>query len=158
MDVCSFCLRYTLVRDGGNVLRDSFDITPEYLSEDRGGERRGQVRLLSLRPDGHAPLQPLKLWMAFKFMGRNGYAETVERHLELTAICPSGSTSCRTLSVPVRSKTAVCCFVTYLSSASDGPEDQDRIQQALQQRVEKSGKAFLPLDDPAWAPRAESEH
>jgi len=34
----SFCLRYTLVRDGGNVLRDSFDITPEYLSEDRGGD------------------------------------------------------------------------------------------------------------------------
>ena len=26
----------------------------------------------------------LKLWMAFKFMGQSGYAETVERHLELT--------------------------------------------------------------------------
>jgi aromatic-L-amino-acid decarboxylase len=27
----------TLVRDGGRVLRDAFDMTPEYLNEDRGG-------------------------------------------------------------------------------------------------------------------------
>src|SRR4029453_10911262 len=26
-----------LVRDGGKVLRDAFDMSPEYLSEDRGG-------------------------------------------------------------------------------------------------------------------------
>ena len=32
-----FACGTTLVRDGGNVLRDSFDISPEYLSEDRGG-------------------------------------------------------------------------------------------------------------------------
>jgi len=31
-----FACGTTLVRDGGNVLRDSFDISPEYLSEDRG--------------------------------------------------------------------------------------------------------------------------
>src|SRR5260370_3160591 len=32
-----FACGATLVRDGGRVLRDSFDISPEYLSEDRGG-------------------------------------------------------------------------------------------------------------------------
>ena len=26
-----------LVREGGRVLRDAFDMTPEYLNEDRGG-------------------------------------------------------------------------------------------------------------------------
>lgn len=32
-----FACGAVLVRDGGRVLRDSFDITPEYLNEDRGG-------------------------------------------------------------------------------------------------------------------------
>ena len=32
-----FACGAVLVRDGGHVLRDAFDITPEYLNEDRGG-------------------------------------------------------------------------------------------------------------------------
>jgi aromatic-L-amino-acid decarboxylase len=42
-------------------------------------------------------------------------------------------------------ETAVCCF-RYLPKAVRAmtPEQQDRVQQALQQRVEKSGKAFFP--------------
>ena len=64
----------TLVRDGGRVLRDAFDMTPEYLSEDRGGAdvefdffRYGQM--------GTRRFNSLKLWMAIKFMGREGYAQ-----------------------------------------------------------------------------------
>ena len=73
----------TLVRDGGRVLRDSFDMSPEYLSEDRGGAdvefdffRYGQM--------GTRRFNSLKLWMAIKFMGARGYAQTVERHIGLT--------------------------------------------------------------------------
>ena len=64
----------TLVRDGGRVLRDAFDMSPEYLSEDRGGAdvefdffRYGQM--------GTRRFNSLKLWMAIKFMGREGYAQ-----------------------------------------------------------------------------------
>ena len=32
-----FACGAVLVRDGGSVLRDAFDMTPEYLNEDRGG-------------------------------------------------------------------------------------------------------------------------
>jgi aromatic-L-amino-acid decarboxylase len=32
-----FACGATLVRDGGSVLRQAFDMTPEYLNEDRGG-------------------------------------------------------------------------------------------------------------------------
>jgi len=78
-----FACGATLVRDGGNVLRDSFDISPEYLSEDRGGAdveydffRYGQM--------GTRRFNDLKLWMSFKFMAKRGYAATVDRHLELT--------------------------------------------------------------------------
>ncbi len=134
----------TLVRDGGNVLRDSFDISPEYLSEDRGGAdveydffRYGQM--------GTRRFNALKLWMAFKFMGKRGYAGTVERHLELTGYLAERLDELEEFERVGEIETAVCCFrylpeqVRKLSEAG-----QDRVQQALQQRVEKSGKAFFP--------------
>src|SRR6185369_10445806 len=72
-----FACGATLVREGGKVLRDAFDMSPEYLSEDRGGAdvefdffRYGQL--------GTRRFNSLKLWMAMKFMGREGYAKTVE--------------------------------------------------------------------------------
>src|SRR2546429_9149945 len=64
-------------------LRDSFEISTEYLREDRGG---GYVKydLFPYGQMGTRRFNALKLWMAFKFMGKRGYAETVERHIELT--------------------------------------------------------------------------
>lgn len=134
----------TLVRDGGTVLRDSFDISPEYLSEDRGGSdvqydffRYGQM--------GTRRFNALKLWMAFKFMGKRGYAETVERHLELTRHFADRLDELPDFERVGEIETAVCCF-RYLPEhvRALAPEDQDRVQQALQQRIEKSGKAFFP--------------
>ncbi|HVS81164.1 MAG TPA: pyridoxal-dependent decarboxylase [Pyrinomonadaceae bacterium] len=139
-----FACGATLVRDGGNVLRDSFDISPEYLSEDRGGAdveydffRYGQM--------GTRRFNALKLWMAFKFMGKRGYAETVERHLELASYLAARLDALFEFERVGEIETAVCCFrylpeqVRRLSVAQ-----QDRVQQTLQQRVEKSGKAFFP--------------
>jgi glutamate/tyrosine decarboxylase-like PLP-dependent enzyme len=134
----------TLVRDGGNVLRASFDITPEYLSEDRGGAdveydffRYGQM--------GTRRFNALKLWMAFKFMGRRGYAESVERHIELTRYLAARLDSFPEFALVGEIETAVCCF-RYLPEAVRALpfEAQDRTQQDLQQRIEKSGKTFFP--------------
>jgi aromatic-L-amino-acid decarboxylase len=139
-----FACGTTLVRDGGNVLRDSFDITPEYLSEDRGGDdvqydffRYGQM--------GTRRFNALKLWMAFKFMGQSGYAETVERHLELTRHLAQRLDELPDFERTGEIETAVCCF-RYLPEQvrTMTTEGQDRVQQSLQQRVEKSGKAFFP--------------
>jgi aromatic-L-amino-acid decarboxylase len=139
-----FACGTTLVRDGGNVLRDSFDITPEYLSEDRGGDdvqydffRYGQM--------GTRRFNALKLWMAFKAMGKSGYAETVERHLELTRHLAQRLDELPDFERTGEIETAVCCF-RYLPEQvrTMTTEGQDRVQQFLQQRVEKSGKAFFP--------------
>src|SRR5437588_5811180 len=139
-----FACGATLVRDGGNVLRDSFDISPEYLSEDRGGVdveydffRYGQM--------GTRRFNALKLWMAFKFMGKRGYAETVERHIELTEYFAGRLDELPDFERVGEIETAVCCF-RYLPDwvGALPPTDQDRVQQALQQRIEKSGKAFFP--------------
>ena len=71
---------YTL---GGPVLRDSFDITPEYLSEDRGGAdveydffRYGQL--------GTRRGMALKVWAALKSLGVRGYAEVAARFALVT--------------------------------------------------------------------------
>src|SRR5437870_1118472 len=139
-----FACGATLVRDGGRVLRDSFDISPEYLSEDRGGAdveydffRYGQM--------GTRRFNALKLWMAFKFMGKRGYAETVERQIELTEYFAGRLDELPDFERVGEIETAVCCF-RYLPEwvRALAQADQDRVQQALQQRIEKSGQAFFP--------------
>jgi len=138
-----FACGATLVRDGGRVLRDAFDITPEYLSEDRGGAdvefdffRYGQM--------GTRRFNSLKLWMALKFMGRQGYAQTVEHHVDLTnyfASCIDELSDYKRLG---EVETAVCCFRLLPESQlnQEGP-DLDRLQQRLQQLIERSGEAWL---------------
>jgi aromatic-L-amino-acid decarboxylase len=83
--------------------------------------------------------------MAFKSMGKHGYAETTERHIELTEYFASRLDALSDFERVGEIETAVCCF-RYLPESVRAlpPEDRDRVQQALQQRVEQSGKAFFP--------------
>src|SRR5437870_8351825 len=138
-----FACGATLVRDGGRVLRDSFDISPEYLSEDRGGVdvefdffRYGQM--------GTRRFNSLKLWMALKFMGRQGYAQTVEHHIDLSNYLADRVDELNDFQRLGEVETAVCCFrfLPEESRNAAGP-DQDRVQQKLQQRIERGGEAWL---------------
>src|SRR4030095_12022944 len=99
----------TLMREGGRVLRDAFDMTPEYLNEDRGGAdiefdffRYGQM--------GTRRFNSLKLWMAIKFMGRAGYAKTVERQIDLTEYLATRIDALSDFERVGEVETAVCCF------------------------------------------------
>ncbi len=132
-----------LVRDGGRVLREAFDISPEYLSDDRGGAdvefdffRYGQM--------GTRRFNSLKLWMALKFMGRQGYAKVIERQIRLTEHLASRIDDLDDFQRLAEVETAVCCF-RFLPAALRGAsgEEQDSLQQRLQQRIEKSGEAWL---------------
>ncbi len=125
----------TLVRDGGRVLRDAFDMSPEYLSEDRGGAdvefdffRYGQM--------GTRRFNSLKLWMAIKFMGREGYTKTVEHQIGLTKYLAQRIDALENFTRVGEVETAVCCF--RLNGA-----ETDRLQQRLQQIIERSGEAWL---------------
>jgi aromatic-L-amino-acid decarboxylase len=136
-----FACGATLVREGGRVLRDSFDMTPEYLSEDRGGAdiefdffRYGQM--------GTRRFNSLKLWMALKFMGRTGYAETVERQIGLTKYLAAQIDKRPDFQRVGDVETAVCCF-RYLPESNLNEAQSDRLQQRLQQLIERSGEAWL---------------
>lgn len=134
----------TLVRAGAQVLRDSFDMSPEYLSEQRGFAD-AQFDFFRYGQMGTRRFNSLKLWMCFKFMGKQGYAETTERHIELTEHLARRLDELPDFERVGEIETAVCCF-RYLPETvrAMSPEDQDRIQQNLQQRIERSGKAFFP--------------
>lgn len=132
-----------LVREGGRVLRDAFDITPEYLSEDRGGAdvefdffRYGQM--------GTRRFNSLKLWMALKFLGRQGYARIIERQIELTEYFANRLNELKDFKTLHAIETAVCCF-KFLPDGMRELEgvQQDKVQQQLQQRIEQGGEAWL---------------
>lgn len=138
-----FACGAVLVQDGGRILRDAFDITPEYLNEDRGGAdvefdffRYGQM--------GTRRFTSLKLWMAMKFMGRAGYAAVLEHQIELTEYLAGRLDEMGDFKRVSPVETAVVCF-KYLpanAAALDGVE-QDRLQQRLQQKIEQGGEAWL---------------
>ena len=138
-----FACGAVLVRDGGRVLREAFDISPEYLNEDRGGTdieydffRYGQM--------GTRRFNSLKLWMALKFMGRRGYEEVIERQIGLTEYLASRIDELSEFQRLGEVETAVCCFKFLPETARNASgEDQDRLQQRLQQQVERSGEAFI---------------
>jgi glutamate/tyrosine decarboxylase-like PLP-dependent enzyme len=138
-----FACAATLVKDGGRVLRDAFDMSPEYLSEDRGGAdvefdffRYGQM--------GTRRFNALKLWMAIKFMGRQGYAETVERQIDLTHYLAAKLDELPQFERVGEVETAVCCFKFRPENAAELDDDaMDRLQMKLQQIIERSGEAWL---------------
>lgn len=138
-----FACGAVLVRGGGSVLRQAFDITPEYLNEDRGGSdveydffRYGQM--------GTRRFNSLKLWMAIKFMGRAGYSQVIERQIKLTEYFAKCLDTLGDFQRLGEVETAVCCF-KFLpkTSRSANPSDHDRLQQQLQQRIERSGEAWI---------------
>ncbi|HAF21671.1 MAG TPA: hypothetical protein DCK93_01980 [Blastocatellia bacterium] len=138
-----FACGAVLVREGGRALRHAFDITPEYLNEDRGGVdiefdffRYGQM--------GTRRFNSLKLWMAMKFMGRAGYAEVIERQIALTEYLAGRIDQLGDFRRVSPVETAVCCFKFQPPGFAgiDGVA-QDRLQQRLQQEIERSGEAWI---------------
>lgn len=138
-----FAAGAVLVREGGRVLRDAFDITPEYLSEERGGAdvpfdffRYGQL--------GTRRFNALKIWFALKTLGTRGYAEIIERHIELTQYFAARIAEVENFECVGEVETAVCCvrFVPPEMRGAEGAE-LNAVQQELQQRIERSGEAWL---------------
>ncbi|MGI9108256.1 MAG: pyridoxal phosphate-dependent decarboxylase family protein [Pyrinomonadaceae bacterium] len=132
-----------LVREGASVLREAFDITPEYLSEERGGAdvpfdffRYGQL--------GTRRFNALKVWFALKTLGVRGYSEIIERQIALAEYFAARMAELEEFECVGQVETAVCCvrFVPAQMRQSEGAA-LDALQRELQQRVERSGEAWL---------------
>lgn len=139
-----FAAGAVLVREGGRALRDAFDTTAEYLSEERGGEdvpfdffRYGQL--------GTRRFNALKIWFALKTLGTRGYAEIIERQIELTCYFAARIAEVEGFECVGEVETAVCCvrFVPAEMRAAAEDASINAVQQELQQRIERSGEAWM---------------
>jgi len=141
-----FACGAVLIREGGRVLRDAFDITPEYLSEQR--ERMGgtdvEYDFFRYGQLGTRRFNALKIWMALKLLGTRGYAQIIERQIELTHYLAARLDELKDFERVGQVETAVCCFRFLPEEARsvDGAQ-QDQLQHTLQQRVEESGEAWF---------------
>jgi aromatic-L-amino-acid decarboxylase len=141
-----FACGAVLVRDGGRVLRDGFDITPEYLSEERVGMGGADVEHDFFRYGqlGTRRANALKIWMAMCHLGVAGYAKIIDRHIKLTHRLARLLSERNDFEIIGEVETAVCCFrfVPEAARVWDG-ERQDRLQRSVQARIEASGKAWF---------------
>lgn len=141
-----FACGATLVRAGGRVLRDAFDITPEYLSEDRESMKGADVEYDFFRYGqlGTRRFNALKIWMALKFMGVRGYARVIEHQIELTHYLAARIDELKCFERVGSVETAVCCFRFLPESVrAESVATQDSLQRRLQQRVEQSREAWF---------------
>jgi glutamate/tyrosine decarboxylase-like PLP-dependent enzyme len=141
-----FACGAVLVREGGRVLRDAFDITPEYLSETRERMQGADVEYDFFRYGqlGTRRFNALKIWMALKLLGTRGYARIIEQQIELTHYLAGRIDELEEFELMGRVETAVCCFRFLPETARGlGDEQHDQLQRALQQRIEQSGEAWL---------------
>jgi aromatic-L-amino-acid decarboxylase len=113
------------------------------LNEDRGGTdvefdffRYGQM--------GTRRFNSLKLWMALKSLGREGYAEIIEHQIELTEYLATRIDQLSDFRRIGDVETAVCCFRFQPAGVSNkSGVEQDRLQQRLQQEIERGGEAWI---------------
>jgi aromatic-L-amino-acid decarboxylase len=135
-----------LSRDGGRVLRDAFDITPEYLDERRSDTLGddGALDFFRYGQLGTRRANALKLWAALRYLGRRGYRTIIERQLSLTRYLATELDKLDDFELVGDVQTAVCC-VRFLPAAARGAtaQIQDDLQCAVQQRIERSGRAWL---------------
>ncbi|HEV2862913.1 MAG TPA: pyridoxal-dependent decarboxylase [Pyrinomonadaceae bacterium] len=138
-----FACGAVLARGGARVLREAFDIMPEYMSEDRGGAdipfdftRYGQL--------GTRRFNALKVWMAFKTLGVRGYAEIVDRQIELTRHLAARLSESPDFETVGEVETATTCARFVPEEFKGRPvEELDGLQKQLQQRVERGGAAWF---------------
>ena len=139
-----FACGAVLTRAGGRVLRDAFDITPEYLSELRVGRADVEFDFFRYGQLGTRRFNALKVWMALKHLGVRGYAEIVERQIELAQHFAARVDELPDFERLGEVETAVCCLRFVPPRAREGGAERlDRLQTNLQQRVERSGEAWL---------------
>jgi aromatic-L-amino-acid decarboxylase len=141
-----FACGAVLLREGGRILRDAFDITPEYLSETREHLEGSDVEYDFFRYGqlGTRRFNALKIWMTLKLLGTRGYSEIIERQIDLTHYLAARIDELKDFSRVGEVETAVCCFRFLPEEALGAPaQQQDQLQRALQQRIEQSGEAWL---------------
>jgi aromatic-L-amino-acid decarboxylase len=155
-----------LVRDG-DFLRRSFLVHPEYYMEKalqegdteqdekghhvipdaRGFHQGDKVNFFQYGIQGSRRLNALKLWLAIKSTGRRQYAAWVEKDIELARILANRMRRQPDFRLMGPNTLGICNFrwepVARPGRKTFSAEKIDRLNQALQEMVEREGDAWF---------------
>ena len=156
-----------LVRDG-DFLRRSFLVHPEYymekalaegapvqengqghrvLPDHRGFHRGDKVNFFQYGIQGSRRLSALKLWLAFRMVGRRQYAAWVEKDIELARVMAARMRRQADFRILGPNTLGICNFRWEPRDAAGNlrfdDETNDELNRELQARVEREGDAWF---------------
>jgi aromatic-L-amino-acid/L-tryptophan decarboxylase len=125
------------------LLRATFSLVPEYL---RGDAERGEVNYMDYGIQLGRRFRALKVWAVFKTFGRAGVEARIREHLRLARLFAEQVSSTRGFELTAPPEMAVVCFRALPELERDAPdfeERADRLNRALVESVNATGRAYL---------------
>jgi len=130
-----------LVRDGA-ILRSAFSLVPPYLRTDGDPQGVGGPPWFSeFGFQQSRGFRALKVWMALKYYGTDGYARAIDHDLDLAAYLASAADGDPDLELMAPASLSIVCF-RYAPAGGDAGALDDLNKQLLE-RLQLSGRAFL---------------
>jgi glutamate/tyrosine decarboxylase-like PLP-dependent enzyme len=132
-----------LVRDGA-ALRDAFSLVPPYIRSE--GSPTGVYGLPWLSEYGFQQtrgFRALKIWMALKHHGLDGYAEAIGRDIGLAEHFAEEIRQCRDLELMAAPGLSIVCFRFAPPEMRHDDTRLDTLNKALLERLQMGGQAFL---------------
>ena len=123
------------------ALRAVFALTPEYLRGDAAGSDAGAaVDYMDYGIQLGRRFRALKAWMALRAFGRSGLESRIREHCRLARVFAERVEREPGFELAAEQSMAVVCFRCTTESS---PGDADRLNEAIVERVNASGRAYL---------------
>lgn len=133
----------SLVRDGA-AMRDAFSLVPPYIRTE--GNSAGVLGLPWFSEYGFQQtrgFRALKVWMALKFHGVDGYTASIERDLALADWLAERVRQCGDLQLMAEPSLSIVCFRFAPPAMRDDEEKLNQFNKRLLEAVQLGGEAFL---------------
>jgi aromatic-L-amino-acid/L-tryptophan decarboxylase len=142
-----------LVRDG-EAMRSAFSLVPPYLRTD--GSPTGVGGLPWLSEYGFQQtrgFRALKVWMALKHHGLNGYREAIDKDIALAEYLAAGVRAAPALELHEPQSLSVVCFRYVPPGQNCDRSALNALNRSLVEEIQLGGKAFLSstvMDEQFW--------
>jgi glutamate/tyrosine decarboxylase-like PLP-dependent enzyme len=133
----------SLVRDGA-AMRDAFSLVPPYIRTE--GNSAGVLGLPWFSEYGFQQtrgFRALKVWMALKFHGVEGYTASIERDLSSADRLAEGVRQSGDLQLAAEPSLSIVCFRFAPMPLRNDEEKLNQLNKRLLEAVQLSGNAFL---------------
>jgi aromatic-L-amino-acid decarboxylase len=133
----------SLVRDGA-AMRDAFSLVPPYIRTD--GNSAGVLGLPWFSEYGFQQtrgFRALKVWMALKFHGVDGYTASIERDLSLAGRLAERVRQSGDLQLVIEPSLSIVCFRFAPAPLRGDEEKLNELNKRLLEAVQLGGNAFL---------------